>query len=454
MRTRTVSTTVTPSDPIAYDAHAGTSGPYVGGNAPYSGFVSTMSDDPTGGNRVTKPCLHVGYSAVCVPWDNYDSGDMSSAPSPNLKFVGRVGFPYGQHLPPVDLSGAEDYIHVTEDSTDDLENCVFHAYNQFINGVRALDASESIMDSGETPRLFEIWQRRKGVPSNIVSGFLGYSFGWRPLLRDLRAVASELRRLPLTVRKRLKAIGKGVTVRHFMFHLDHTVDDLASVLAHGEGVPYFWNAYHREWRTTEKSRLVVVTIRANVKPKLGGSGQVLLDKLGALGLIPSLATVWKITRLSFVVDWFYNIGGAIENLQGCLTHDIHVLDVCVSEKRTRTIVLSFEGLTGLPSDVSTEYQTYYRRFKHGGVPFLPQVVIPRRPMTYVLLALLSLTHTKAGAIVLQKIDGTKVSKRISAEITKGLDKVAPLHGKIVKNVLNDTIKFFFGGGKPRLRQSK
>lgn len=390
---------------------------------------SLMWDDPTGGSRKTKSCTHLSYvvddlaSTVTV----YDSSDMSNIPNPRTRYHG--GDPGTLWLPAFRPSSiqanAGSYIPVTQATSDDLGNCVFNAYNQFVNGVRALDASTSIAESGETPRLFELWQRRLAAPSNIVNGFLGYSFGWRPLLSDLRAIARELRSFPLTVRKRLSQVGDGVVVRHYKFHLSPTVNGVDVVISQGGANLYGWDQWKRTQRSVNKSRVVVVTIRARVKPKLTGEAQDLLNKLGALGLIPSLATVWSVTRLSFVVDWFYNIGGAIENLQGSLTHDISDVQVCVSDARSREIEVRREDVNGLQAClVGRITQRYYSR-SNATVPILPSFRLPSRPMNYVLLGLLSLTNTSRGKLILRKLDGLPFSKHISAKINAALDKLSP-----------------------------
>lgn len=389
---------------------------------------SLMWDEITGGSRINKPCTHLSYVVddLANTVNVYDSGDMSNIPNPRTRYHGGdPGYTYLTYRPSSVFNNAGSYIPVSAATSDDLGKCVFDAYNRFVNGVRALDASVSLAESGETPRLFEIWQRRLSAPSNIVNGFLNYSFGWRPLLNDLRAIAGELRTFPQTVRKRLSQIGDGVVVRHYKFNLSSTVNDVNDVIASGTNPTYSWASYLRTRRSVNKSRVVVVTIRAKVKPKLTGEGQDLLNKLGALGLIPSLATIWSVTRLSFVVDWFYNIGGAIENLQGSLTHDINDVVVCVSDARSREIEVRRESVDGLQAClIGRISQRYYNRYQTT-VPVLPPIILPSRPMNYVLLGLLSLTTTSRGKLILRKLDGLPFSKRVTAKINAVLDKYPP-----------------------------
>lgn len=388
---------------------------------------SLMWDDDAGVHGY-KPITHLSYviDSLNVPSIRYHSAELSNIPNPRYRYDN--GFGYSDRLPlyrPSAIYGsAGSYISVTAATTDDLGNCVFNAYNQFINGVRALDASTSIAESGETPQLFSAWQRRRGLATNLTGGFLSYSFGWKPLFSDFVAIVRELKSFPNTVRRRLKSIGEKEVVRHYKFNLSSTVDDVL-VRSVGQNAPYEWGKYGREEKSVNKSRMVVVTIRARVKPKLTGEAQDLLNKLGALGLVPSLATLWSVTRLSFVVDWFYNIGGAIENLQGCLTHDITVMSVGVSDTRTRVIEARHDCTAGQLAQLKGRIQQRYYRRQVTSVPLLPVFRVPHRVMPYVLLGLLGLTVTKRGNRILRAIDGTKLSSKVSAKINKALDKLAP-----------------------------
>jgi hypothetical protein len=109
--------------------------------------------------------------------------------------------------------------------------------------------------------------------------------------------------------------------------------------------------------------------------------------------------------LSFVVDWFFNIGGAIENLQGSLSHDISNVKICVSDLRTRQIETEFNGGFGSYDTLATTVkQREFIRVISDFTPFIPSLTAPRRPMQYVLLGLIALTSTAGGRRVLQTAD--------------------------------------------------
>lgn len=383
--------------------------------SPVVDSASEMVDDPSGGSRKTKSCVHYSYMMTPGYVENDHSGNTGNGATPWAHYTNALGW-YAKSYPPSPPGAGYEYIPVSADTTDDIGNCVFRANNDYINSVRALDASQSIAEIGETPALFRLWQRRKYAPTNIVNGFLNYSFGWKPVISDLIAVSKELRRFPQTVRKRLKAIGDKDVVRHFKYDLSRTVDDLNIVHIESSG-PYGYQNLKWETKTVHKRRIVTVTIRAKVKPKLSGGAQDIINKLGALGLIPSLATVWAVTRLSFVVDWFYNIGGAIENLQGSLTHDISVVDLCVTDVRERKLVTTLVQ-AGSQYTCNEGEQKSFQRVKYPAVPYLPSLTVPRQPMQYVLLALIAATNTKSGKYALRLLDTSRISVKLQSKINR------------------------------------
>ncbi len=400
MRDRSQSTMVASSN-VNWTRDDGLTGIQVNGNPAYYDQVSLIRDLPDKNKHAFKPCRHLSYNAVVSPFETYQA---NPGVLQNIMYHNRFGFHYGQHTP---ASLSDPYIPVNLRSSNDIADCVFNAYNQYINGFRALDSSQTIAELGETPQLFNIWNRRRGLATNLTNGFLNYSFGWRPVLSDLRAISSELRRFPSSVRRRLKQIGNKKITRHYSFDLSDTIQSASGVYATSGTAPGTPGYYHRSYDTdiSKSRRKIIVTLRANVRPKMQGSGQDILNKLGTLGLIPSLATVWAVTRYSFIVDWFFNIGGAIENLQGSLTHDISNVEICVTDLRTRELRYLFENPSLSQAEVGREMQRLFERDKISySTPFIPSLKLPKNPMQYVLLGLVALSSSQGGQKLLRGAD--------------------------------------------------
>lgn len=399
LRDRSQSTTVASSDRTYSDLQNGGGGTLSGANPGYTDYMSLMWDVGDGDKRRPNECLHLSFNCVLTnsPYNVYDNTDTSNAPLPRTEYFGYMPGNADLHLP-VPVS-PNTYIPVSARSLNDYEQCVFDAYNRFTNEYRAMDGAVSVAELRETPQLFNIWQRRKSIPTNVVNGFLNYSFGWRPVYSDLVSICKELRSLPKSVQGRLSKPKQ--LVRHYKFNFDDTIIDNADYLYHSDSTPYSWSGYHYEKSTERKRRVIVVTIRAFVKPKLGNPA--LLSKLGRYGLLPSLGTLWSLTKLSFVVDWFYNIGGAIENLQGSLTMDVSNVSAVLSDTRERTVVRYTKGTDGDRRSRWSEVHKYYYRSPMA-IPLLPSLTFPRKPMQYVLLGLLALTNTSAGKRILRGAD--------------------------------------------------
>jgi len=406
MRDRSQSTMVASSN-VNWVRNDGLTGVYTNGNPAYYDHISQMRDDAGKNKHAFKPCLHFLYDAEVSPFANHDDQDPN--PTQWITYPGRYGFHYGQHTPPAlhdPGNSYNSYIPVSNRSSDDVADCVFRAYNQYINGFRALDSSQSIAELNETPQLFNIWNRRRGLATNLTNGFLNYSFGWRPVLNDLRAISKELREFRSSVRRRLKQIGNKKITRHYSFDFSDTIQSASGVYATG-GTSGQHGYYYRGYDTDNdrSRRKIIVTLRASVKPKLQGHGQDILNNLGTLGLIPSLATVWAVTRYSFIVDWFFNIGGAIENLQGSLTHDISDVEICVTDTRYRELTYSFEDVNHAVNVVGRERQRRFERRKVSyAVPFIPSLQLPKNPMQYVLLGLVALSSSRGGQKLLRSAD--------------------------------------------------
>lgn len=99
----------------------------------------------------------------------------------------------------------------------------------------------------------------------------------------------------------------------------------------------------------------------SVMPDKDPLNQVLLA-LRSLGLHPGLAQGWDLIPLSFVVDWFTNIGGALENVDDCVYRNRYNLEYSLfSDKHvTEASLESLPHLSGIPM-VGTLICTVYNR---------------------------------------------------------------------------------------------
>lgn len=266
-RTRSDSTTVAASDVSETNISTGGVIPVAFTNAPYSSWVSVITDSVDGGRKAMKPCIHNQCEVSAILFTDWHPIDATLAPLPNKRYDG-VRIAHYSAVQTPSLPVTTNYIAVTPRTLNDYDDVLFQAYNMFVNSYRGMDGSQSVCEAGETPQLFNIWQRRKGLASNLTSGFLNYSFGWKPLINDIYAIHKELSRFPKFVRERLKKTE--TVVKHYRFDLSDTVNGVNTTHYDNTYGPYTWNRSFYKVRDTNKRRTVVVTIRATSKPKLSG----------------------------------------------------------------------------------------------------------------------------------------------------------------------------------------
>lgn len=150
------------------------------------------------------------------------------------------------------------------------------------------------------------WQRIRQAPGDL----LNWEFGWKPFAADL----IKLGKLTKTIERRLRHLkstfGK---VTRLGYEADDWYDfpELSPVLYPSTA----WRGLQTELRVQSvKTKLRVNALHRHEIPYLDGITGRLRAFYGALGLGNPLLVVWESIPYSFVVDWFLNVGGALEAL--------------------------------------------------------------------------------------------------------------------------------------------
>lgn len=159
-------------------------------------------------------------------------------------------------------------------------------------------------------RKYKLWQRGdwKTMLSakNLNSYHLEYNFGWKPLVTDVINVVRQYVDFDRRFRKLLNGADRDLMKRFR--------DQPASISK-------IWEIAAPAGFSPERIRF---TLSADVKhtsifhyayslPKYGQDELLARAWLDALGLNPSAATAYELITLSFVVDWFFNLGGLLES---------------------------------------------------------------------------------------------------------------------------------------------
>lgn len=188
----------------------------------------------------------------------------------------------------------------------DQRNFCYNSALARLNGkIRGgLDLSVSLAESGQTLRMLRSLERIRewahisgfGSTKDLANGLLLFEYGWKPLLSDLFGVLNEMLNTSFGGVKRFTAAHK-VTMT--------------------------------DWPQAPATRLVYQNPWAM---KAKGSGiqgcRFVVDfettasfDLARWGSLNPLSLGWELIPYSFVVDWFYNIGGFLKAAETALLYD-------------------------------------------------------------------------------------------------------------------------------------
>lgn len=196
------------------------------------------------------------------------------------------------------------------------------------------------------------YSRPTKLGSDVGSDFLSWTFGWAPLISDLRKLLS----FQDAVDKRIAALNK---LSESGLHRKITVwEDSSTAVIRQDG--YLLGLYGNEvtgsiTRSTERHRWVSVRWEPNPIYWSHDPDVAALARRVALGLNLSFATVWELMPWSWLIDWFSNIGDILEANRGSQIATPSSVCVMQETRSIETVNVSFSAprvsLTGGTSEL-------------------------------------------------------------------------------------------------------
>jgi hypothetical protein len=182
------------------------------------------------------------------------------------------------------------------------------AYNQALSRMfdslrGQVDLSIAIAEAGQTVKMFKAVTKavsyiRSFSPKNWGNKWLEYQYGWKPLLSDIYQSASQIRS---SSNSWMRIQGTG-----------SDRDEISSDVYSPESWP--WSG-----GMTRKSKFNRSTrARFNCTFHLEDTT---LQRLGNWTSLNPVSIAWELTPYSFVVDWFYDVGGYLRNLETAMLHN-------------------------------------------------------------------------------------------------------------------------------------
>lgn len=166
-----------------------------------------------------------------------------------------------------------------------------------------------LLELRDVRKLFKLWERHQSLIKNAANGHLNYSFGWAPLLRDLKSMFRGMAEFDLRFAGFLDRSGLQQK-RYYSASVEPTSYDTPLTQA-------YWSAPHKlkhEVRCSLRRFGAKLTYNYELPPLSMNAmrTRALLDTLG-LNLKPS--QIWEAIPFSFVVDWFIKVGGFLQSIE-------------------------------------------------------------------------------------------------------------------------------------------
>lgn len=184
----------------------------------------------------------------------------------------------------------------------------------------------------------------KGIDkSNMPGNWLALQYGWSPLLGDIHSAIAEdvIKEIPPTpVRTTLK----------------------------GERNYRKWTQRGDTYVTAQIAETLVIRYTTLLKPRVST-----FNAMSQLGITNPALLAWNLLPYSFVVDWFYPVGDALEALSAC--HGVDIVESSIAQSGTSKRVYSGRDslMAGYRATVKQAYKTRQPGFP--GVEF-PRVQNP------------------------------------------------------------------------------
>lgn len=213
----------------------------------------------------------------------------------------------------------KDYYYVTDKvrARPDIEELKAKLSGELPDGkafaARAVQTMTPTMEAGfeianfiyelkDFKTLFKWWDRGKRVVRNLGSGTLNYNFGVVPFLSDVERLYKGLATYEQRLRRLQNGVGK-LQKRHYTEKYELETTDWTKVV---DSLQTTWRQKCKPLANAEYTATMAYTYSLPDLSKEETHVRAMLDTIGAQ---VDLYTVWNMIPYSFVVDWFFDIGG-------------------------------------------------------------------------------------------------------------------------------------------------
>jgi hypothetical protein len=177
--------------------------------------------------------------------------------------------------------------------------------NEYANlrpDLTTLSLPNFLVELDDVGKLFKIWKSKVGIAKNAAGAHLNYSFGWKPLMSDIRTMVATLQGLIDRINEFEKAANQTLSSKRGF---------LSEVTSKSGSVPYASGTV--SWSgSVERLKSAGLTYRPQPFQVTRGYKMMLRAYLDALGFELNPGIIWDALPFTFVLDWFFDIGSWLE----------------------------------------------------------------------------------------------------------------------------------------------
>lgn len=218
-----------------------------------------------------------------------------------------------------------------------------------------------LADIEDVKSLYKLWKLSASFEKNVAGLYLNYKFGIKPTIGDVSAIVEVL----TGMRAKLKAFEQSLNV---LFTGRKTV--LSDTITKSGSFNYQSDSHQPCYWTASLTRKCTAHIKWRPQPLavMGGMDKNLRALLDSLGFELNPRIIWDALPFTFVLDWFFGIGGWLDNFKiDALELPIAYVDSALHYKEVikieSTLFLdknsSISSMTQWPSMVTTS--DYFER---------------------------------------------------------------------------------------------
>jgi hypothetical protein len=169
----------------------------------------------------------------------------------------------------------------------------------------AISLPNFLLELDDVGKLFQVWKKNLSLAKNVAGAHLNYSFGWKPLLGDIREMVGVISGLM----DKLKAFEQAA---------NQTIqsDRLISNETTAKSGTFFYsgNTHHPcSWSATLQCvKRAGLTYRMSPFQVTNDYKTMLRAYLDALGFELNPRIIWDALPFTFVLDWFFGVGSWLE----------------------------------------------------------------------------------------------------------------------------------------------